>query len=351
MQNKRLDYIDIAKGIGMLTIIWGHIMEKGPVNTFVYSFHIPLFFFLSGMVFRSEKYTSIKEFAAKKFRTILIPYFVFSFLTWLVWVLYNAVLHNSVDSYFMPLVQTMIAQGSGGYLIHNVPLWYVPCLLAVELIYFCISRSGKESTVFLLSGAFAVSSYLMERYVTVFDYTELPWSLGAAFAGILFYAAGNHAMRSGLIHKMKEQIDRKPLCFLILLIFMTGLLMVLSAVNGHVSMGHEQYGKYRTLFYLNGFLGTFCVLIFSMMIENFRQAAFIRWIGLYSLYWMFIENPVKGFIVVIVSKMMHISEDILSASIVPSLIAFVISTAVTAAAVRMILIAEKKFRKNQLLIG
>ena len=127
--------------------------------------------------------------------------------------------------------------------------------------------------------------------------------------------------------------------------------MILSAVNGHVSMGHEQYGKYRILFYLNGFLGTFCVLIFSMMIENVRPAALIRWIGLNSLYWMFIENPVKGFIVVIVSKMMHISEEVLSAGIVPSLIAFVISTALTAAAVRMILTAEKELRKNQLLIG
>ena len=45
IDKKRLDYIDIAKALGMLTIMWGHI-AAGKSVTFVYSFHIPLFFFL-----------------------------------------------------------------------------------------------------------------------------------------------------------------------------------------------------------------------------------------------------------------------------------------------------------------
>jgi fucose 4-O-acetylase-like acetyltransferase len=50
----RFDYIDIAKAIGMLTIMWGHIATGNSVS-FVYAFHIPLFFFLSGMVFVDNK--------------------------------------------------------------------------------------------------------------------------------------------------------------------------------------------------------------------------------------------------------------------------------------------------------
>ena len=46
MDRRRIDYIDIAKGLGMMTIIWGHIMYAGISNAIVYAFHIPLFFFL-----------------------------------------------------------------------------------------------------------------------------------------------------------------------------------------------------------------------------------------------------------------------------------------------------------------
>ena len=53
---KRLDYNDLAKSLGMLTILWGHIRLTGWSNEFVYAWHIPLFFFLSGMVFNKNKY-------------------------------------------------------------------------------------------------------------------------------------------------------------------------------------------------------------------------------------------------------------------------------------------------------
>lgn len=39
----RLDYIDISKGLGMLTIIWGHEVEFGITNSFVYASYIPGF--------------------------------------------------------------------------------------------------------------------------------------------------------------------------------------------------------------------------------------------------------------------------------------------------------------------
>ena len=59
---KRLDYNDLAKAFGMLAIIWGHIRLTGWSNAFVYAWHIPLFFFLSGMVFNKCKYADFRTF-------------------------------------------------------------------------------------------------------------------------------------------------------------------------------------------------------------------------------------------------------------------------------------------------
>ena len=64
--NNRLEYIDFAKALGMFTIIWGHIIHYGWSNQIVYAFHIPLFFFMSGMVFKADKYNTVWEFIKKR---------------------------------------------------------------------------------------------------------------------------------------------------------------------------------------------------------------------------------------------------------------------------------------------
>lgn len=51
--NKRLDYLDVAKGIGILLVILGHCQlgRIGRAHSLIYSFHMPLFFFISGVCF------------------------------------------------------------------------------------------------------------------------------------------------------------------------------------------------------------------------------------------------------------------------------------------------------------
>lgn len=47
---KRIEYIDIARGMAMLLVILGHCFTSvdATLNKFILSFHMPLFFFLSG---------------------------------------------------------------------------------------------------------------------------------------------------------------------------------------------------------------------------------------------------------------------------------------------------------------
>lgn len=163
----------------MLAIIWGHIRLTGWSNAFVYAWHIPLFFFLSGMVFNKCKYADFRTFFMKKVKSLLVPYVIFSFLTWFVWAAFSLVTHAQVDSYWMPLAQTFIAQGSGGFLVHNVPLWFVTCLFVMEVIYYFLS-GFKKVWILIVSIALASVSYYMITYVDVVDITLLPWNLEVA---------------------------------------------------------------------------------------------------------------------------------------------------------------------------
>lgn len=69
----RKQYIDLARGIAMICIVLGHLGNT-TINRFVFTFHVPLFFMLTGYFTNAKQ--SIPEFTKKKFKTLIIPYIV-----------------------------------------------------------------------------------------------------------------------------------------------------------------------------------------------------------------------------------------------------------------------------------
>jgi fucose 4-O-acetylase-like acetyltransferase len=92
LQSARIAWVDSAKGLGIILVIVGHV-ERGLVSSqtiqntqavrfldaWIYSFHMPLFFFLSGLfLYKSAVQSDFLSFATDKLRTVLYPYFVWS---------------------------------------------------------------------------------------------------------------------------------------------------------------------------------------------------------------------------------------------------------------------------------
>ena len=71
IDNKRIEYIDILRGIAMILVLIGH--NDTILTNYIYSFHIPLFFFISGLTYKGNS-VSLKEVIKKRFRNIVIPY-------------------------------------------------------------------------------------------------------------------------------------------------------------------------------------------------------------------------------------------------------------------------------------
>lgn len=68
MRNQRIQWIDSAKGFGILLVVYAHLFEFG--TSLIYLFHMPLFFILSGITFREE---SLTDCLIKKGRSLLLP--------------------------------------------------------------------------------------------------------------------------------------------------------------------------------------------------------------------------------------------------------------------------------------
>lgn len=69
-KNRQIE-LDIAKGIGIILVVWAH--AKGPFSNYIEGFHMPFFFFISGMLYMN-KGRSIKKYVSRKFVSLLMPF-------------------------------------------------------------------------------------------------------------------------------------------------------------------------------------------------------------------------------------------------------------------------------------
>ena len=77
--NSRSSYIDVARGICMICIVLGH--QGNPfINRFVFTFHLPVFFIITGYFFNPK--TSFKDLVIKRSRGLIIPYFSLALVFW-----------------------------------------------------------------------------------------------------------------------------------------------------------------------------------------------------------------------------------------------------------------------------
>ena len=106
MQKKRIEYIDLAKGICMFLVVMGHIQEVfasaelKDVSYVLSYFRMPLYFMLSGLFFK--KYSSFMYFFTKKINHLLVPYLCFllfgffTFRNYPIWFLFSLFSTNMV---------------------------------------------------------------------------------------------------------------------------------------------------------------------------------------------------------------------------------------------------------------
>ncbi len=147
-QKKRLTYLDMAKGIGVFLVLIGHLQGDpffsysplfAPLCTWIFSFHMPLFFIISGMLIRlkRDEEKDFKSLAAKRFRGIMIPYYWFSFF-YLCVVVYALISGNiQVGTLLEQIWYVMSCYGMS-------VLWFLPALFLGELLFILILKKVRK---------------------------------------------------------------------------------------------------------------------------------------------------------------------------------------------------------------
>ena len=141
----RLRYIDIAKAIGIVLVIVGHITVTGTLGKrFIYAFHMPLFFVLSGMLLCLKSFGDIgswSELILKRAKRLLIPYFIWAMI-------YSTPTYKNAALIFYGSWEAL------GKAQSLTSLWFLPVMflavcLAQAVISLLVSAVGKRRLVSL----------------------------------------------------------------------------------------------------------------------------------------------------------------------------------------------------------
>ncbi|ETI59627.1 glycosyl transferase [Sphingobium sp. C100] len=128
----RLDWVDVARGLGIVAVVVGHVWTRGPLRDAMYSFHMPLFFLLSGMLSRPHP---VRAFTWRQISGQMRPYFAFLILLLLADQIIEPIKGNVPIFRRWPHDIGPILLGGtwlgGPFII----FWFVPCLMMARILF------------------------------------------------------------------------------------------------------------------------------------------------------------------------------------------------------------------------
>ncbi|MEJ7933713.1 acyltransferase family protein [Sphingobium sp. AN558] len=130
--DSRLEWIDTARGIGIIAVVIGHVWTQGALRDAVYSFHMPLFFLLSGILSKPQP---VGAFTRRQLTGQLRPYAAFLLLLILADLVIEPlkggrpIFHRWPDDLLPILIGGSWLRGP--YTI----FWFVPCLMAARILF------------------------------------------------------------------------------------------------------------------------------------------------------------------------------------------------------------------------
>ena len=242
---KRLDDMDMVKGVGIILVVIGHSTYVSENTlTWLASFHMPLFFLISGMLFaykHAEK-EKFSMYAKKRFCGMMIPYFWFSLIYIGVDYYYLFAHPELIDQAF---INAAVLQAVSFYGISV--LWFLPTLFLGELLfYFLIKkcRAWQLAAVGIFSAWAAVPGVtLVQHYVDMEENAFMTWfgnvllGLLRVFPAVAFLLLGYGVWR--LLQRLSIKPPYEVIAGVMLLLFHAAVAFANGRVDLHYLVFHN----------------------------------------------------------------------------------------------------------------
>ncbi|EGT3617316.1 acyltransferase [Clostridium perfringens] len=281
LQKKRLDYLDIAKGILIISVVLCHApFEKA---WYLYWFHMPAFFIISGMLYK--KGMSIKEQAIKFF----VPYAIFS----LVDISFNYILYYHGNFSFSDLLHEILKYVYGGKATWGV-FWFIPVMFVTKIVFDKLNKHLKPKYLFIVCVLSYILAHIYSMSFVPSSVTEITrnqfvfWNLDTVLITLPYYALGYYISKKN-IQKIFESTST-----LIVSGVATIVLFIMNTKMGIYYYLNIKYSLYQNPIFdlLIPVTITVFILSLSYQISKFKYKNIFTIIGVNSIIIMYLHKQV-----------------------------------------------------------
>lgn len=282
----RIAYIDLAKGICILLVVFHHICggdlaTDSHIKGFLVSFRMPLYFILSGMFFK--EYEGFVGFLKRKVNKLLIPFVAFYIISFLLYVSFFN------DDSALKTIGYLL----GGLFIEktklNLAIWFLWCLFLINIIFYLILnlcrniQKNKVMVIYTICWGLGLIGFTLGTYNI-----NIPFWIDSSLTAMPFFATG-YIMRKYTEILTPNKYDRYsyaliPLCFIYVYYF------------GRDTVFKTNYmSDSNVLFtYTSGIIGTLGVLFTAKLVQ---WLPVISYYGRYSIMILCTHWPIYKVIV------------------------------------------------------
>jgi acyltransferase len=232
---KRIEWVDHLKAMGIFLVVYGHSPPSvSGVEKWIYSFHMPLFFLISGYLLkRPTDLRGIADGILQQVKSLAPPYLIHALFGFAFWYVIGRKFGADRLQDSSPLWTFLtIPYGTGtpeGIHLQPIVLWFFPCLFLCQAYLLSVSLL-RDRIVWLLSILLATVGFLLPTTLA------LPFELETALVTQLFVTIGYMA-------KKNQWMERVSSCGVLLPSVLILLGSGLAAMNERVDVRNSHFGN------------------------------------------------------------------------------------------------------------
>lgn len=290
---ERSFFIDIAKGLGIFLVVIGHANVPLGLGFLVFLFHMPFFFFISGMLYSPRP---VLEYWRHKTLSLMVPYFIFllAFSVPRTWgVLFHTTDLSAAQRAHEIFHMTLRSLYGGKMLVGDTGVfWFVSCLYFTQQLYnlaYFRARLRRIPLLIFIAVLYA-SAYFSQ---TLFPNILFPLAVNSAAMATVFYYAG-HQTGIYLPEVLERMGKNKVKILAVSSLIAFGLLAIGSQLPFlRFNMKLCNYGTPGLTLLLN-LCGIFLVLCLTKACQKLRgSAALLAELGKASMFIMYLHRPIQ----------------------------------------------------------
>lgn len=278
--DERLKDIDVLKAFGIIIMIMGHEYYGETFDIWLHSFHMPMFFIISGFLYKSIQ---LRYGVIKKIKSLLVPYVTFS-LIHLILMFARLLLQGGDLSSLLDYTYHVFFINTEGLPICGA-IWFLTALFFVDVFYLFIDNLVKKEILKLI---IVITISAMGILIPMYG-IRLPYAIDVAMMGVGLFYIGCIIKRLYIKYDFHGHV----------LYGCVGVLLCIIPINinGMVNLRLGVYGNVF-LFFLNAIVMTFSLYNFAICV-TYKESWFLRelsFIGKNSIIYLGFNQLVLSFL-------------------------------------------------------